>query len=142
MSKIKKIKVVELFAGVGGFRVGLEGYPPKKASKYKIVWSNQWEPSTKVQHANQVYRFKFNKYEDSIHSEENITNVQPSTIPIHDMIVGGFPCQDFSVGALNKLSKGFTSVSRETGLFNSSSFSLIFSSTFSPQLSFFFSSPH
>jgi DNA (cytosine-5)-methyltransferase 1 len=46
---MKKIKVVELFAGVGGFRVGLEGFPPRKDSKYKVIWSNQWEPSTKIQ---------------------------------------------------------------------------------------------
>lgn len=42
----KKIKVAELFAGVGGFRLGLE-----KFNNYEIVWSNQWEPSTKIQHA-------------------------------------------------------------------------------------------
>jgi len=45
------INVVELFAGVGGFRIGLEGYP-KRDDNYRVVWSNQWEPSTKVQHAN------------------------------------------------------------------------------------------
>ena len=50
-----KIKVVELFAGVGGFRVGLEGYPKNKNSRYEVVWSNQWEPATKKQHANEVY---------------------------------------------------------------------------------------
>nr|WP_322626371.1 DNA cytosine methyltransferase [uncultured Flavobacterium sp.] len=51
-----KIKVVELFAGVGGFRVGLEGWNGKSSlsnytkslkSKYEVVWNNQWEPSTK-----------------------------------------------------------------------------------------------
>ena len=59
----KKIKVVELFAGVGGFRLGLEGYKGKSASSnyiknlnlnFEVVWSNQWEPSTKTQHANVV----------------------------------------------------------------------------------------
>jgi DNA (cytosine-5)-methyltransferase 1 len=52
-----EIKVVELFAGVGGFRIGLEGWQGKSASSrfqrefdspYKVVWSNQWEVSTKV----------------------------------------------------------------------------------------------
>ena len=47
-----KIKVVELFAGVGGFRLGLEKY------NYEVVWSNQWEPSTKTQHASLVYEVK------------------------------------------------------------------------------------
>ena len=52
-----KIKVAELFAGVGGFRLGLEGWNGKSSSsnytkelnsKYEVVWSNQWEPSTKA----------------------------------------------------------------------------------------------
>ena len=102
---MKKIKVIELFAGVGGFRVGLEGFPKKKDSKYKVVWSNQWEPGSKLQHANMVHRFHFGKSK-SIHSEEDIKKINPAKIPDHDMLVGGFPCQDFSVGALNKLSKG------------------------------------
>ena len=58
------IKVVELFAGVGGFRLGLEGWEGKSAtsgykkksnSNFEVVFSNQWEPSTKVQHASLVY---------------------------------------------------------------------------------------
>ena len=65
MSKSSKLKVIELFAGVGGFRIGLEGwkgksplsgYKKKLNSNYKVVWSNQWEPLTpKNQHANYVY---------------------------------------------------------------------------------------
>ena len=43
---MKKIKVVELFAGVGGFRLGLE-----KNKEFEVVWSNQWEPASKAQHA-------------------------------------------------------------------------------------------
>ena len=46
----QKIKVVELFAGVGGFRIGLE-----KTKQYEVVWSNQWEPNKKNQHASNVY---------------------------------------------------------------------------------------
>ena len=48
------IKVIELFAGVGGFRLGLE-----RSKVYKIIWSNQWEPSTNVQHASDVYKARF-----------------------------------------------------------------------------------
>ena len=59
------IRVVELFAGVGGFRLGLEG-EPKTGSKdnFKVVWSNQWEPSTKKQHAAEIYvkRWNLQKY--------------------------------------------------------------------------------
>ena len=62
-----KIKVLELFAGVGGFRIGLEGYPKKKTSPYSIVWSNQWEPKTKIQHANLIYK---NRWGQKNHCEK------------------------------------------------------------------------
>lgn len=107
-----EIKVVELFAGVGGFRLGLEGWNGKSAtsgyenglrSPYKIVWSNQWEPSTKVQHASLVYENRFGK---SGHSNEDIAQVDVAEIPDHDLLVGGFPCQDYSVATTLKNSKG------------------------------------
>lgn len=107
-----KIRVVELFAGVGGFRLGLEGWKKKSASsgytksiksEYEIVWSNQWEPSTKTQHASLVYEQRFGKEE---HSNEDIATVDISKIPDHDMLVGGFPCQDYSVATTLKNSKG------------------------------------
>lgn len=100
------IKVVELFAGVGGFRIGLEGYPRKRDSLYKVVWSNQWEPSTKKQHANLIYK---NRWPNANHSEENIEDVIENDfdkIPDHDMLVGGFPCQDYSVATTLKNSEG------------------------------------
>ena len=96
----EKIKVVELFAGVGGFRLGLE------KSNYKIVWSNQWEPSTKTQHASMVYEARFGK---ANHSNENINEVvtrNVEEIPDHDLLVGGFPCQDYSVATTLHNSKG------------------------------------
>lgn len=107
-----KIKVVELFAGVGGFRLGLEGWKGKSASSnyreefnspYKVVWSNQWEPSTKAQHASWVYENRFGKIG---HSNEDIAQVDVSNIPDHDLLVGGFPCQDYSVATTLKNSKG------------------------------------
>ncbi len=66
------IKVIELFAGVGGFRIGLEGYPKRANANYEVVWSNQWEPSTKTQHANLVYK---NRWPNSNHCGENIEDV-------------------------------------------------------------------
>jgi len=96
----KKIKVIELFAGVGGFRLGLE------KSNYKIVWSNQWEPSTKMQHASMVYEARFGK---ANHSNEDINEVvtrNVEEIPDHDLLVGGFPCQDYSVATTLHNSKG------------------------------------
>ena len=101
-----RIKVVELFAGVGGFRIGLEGYPREKTSKYEVVWSNQWEPSTKTQHANMVYEAR---WPEANHNGNNIGEVIESdfnAIPDHDMLVGGFPCQDYSVATTLRNSKG------------------------------------
>ena len=107
-----EIKVVELFAGVGGFRLGLEGWEGKSASSgykkeinspYKVVWSNQWEPSTKTQHASMVYEKRFGS---EGHSNIDIAKVDVSEIPDHDLLVGGFPCQDYSVATTLKNSKG------------------------------------
>ena len=107
-----KLKVIELFAGVGGFRIGLEGYKGKSSSSnytkklssnYKIVWGNQWEPGTKVQHAADVYIEKFG---DKEFSNEDITEVKTKDIPDHDLLVGGFPCQDYSVAMQLNRSKG------------------------------------
>jgi DNA (cytosine-5)-methyltransferase 1 len=107
-----EIKVVELFAGVGGFRLGLEGWNGKSSSTgykkvfkspYKVVWSNQWEPSTKTQHASLVYENRFGK---DGHTNIDIAQVDVSSIPDHDLLVGGFPCQDYSVATSLKNSKG------------------------------------
>ena len=99
--KKNKLKVAELFAGVGGFRLGLE-----KFKKYDIVWSNQWEPSTKMQHASLVYENQFGKKN---HSNEDLNEVvmrNVEEVPDHDLLVGGFPCQDYSVATTLSNSKG------------------------------------
>jgi DNA (cytosine-5)-methyltransferase 1 len=93
-----KLKVCELFAGVGGFRLGLE-----KTGGFEVVWSNQWEPSTKVQHASTVYEARFGSKN---HSNKDIEQVKTEDIPDHDILVGGFPCQDYSVATTLKNSKG------------------------------------
>lgn len=93
------MKVVELFAGVGGFRIGLE-----KASKdYEVVWSNQWEPGTKTQHAHMIYEKNFGK-NSCMNQDINLIDV--SAIPEHDLLVGGFPCQDYSIAKSLKYSSG------------------------------------
>ena len=106
------VKVIELFAGVGGFRLGLEGWNGKSATSkyqsnhhggYEVVWSNQWEPSTKTQHASMVYEARWG---NAGHSNEDINAVDVSSIPDHDLLVGGFPCQDYSVASTLKNSKG------------------------------------
>ena len=88
--------VAELFAGVGGFRIGLAN------AGWKTVYSNQWEPSTKVQHASSVYVANFG--EDG-HSTVDIAKVEK--IPVKfDLLVGGFPCQDYSVAKTLSSAKG------------------------------------
>ena len=95
----KDIKVVELFAGVGGFRIGLEG----ASDCFKTVWNNQWEPSTTHQDASIIYRARFGT---EGHSNQDINLVKTSDIPDHDLLVGGFPCQDYSVASTLSKSGG------------------------------------
>ena len=92
-------RVIELFAGVGGFRIGLE----RASSKFCTVWSNQWEPSTKKQDASDIYVARFGK---DGHSNEDICKVAVDRIPEADMVVGGFPCQDYSVASTLNRSGG------------------------------------
>lgn len=95
---MSELKVCELFAGVGGFRLGLEA-----TGHFEVVWSNQWEPSTKTQHASMVYEARFGSEN---HSNVDIEQVPTDEIPDHDLLVGGFPCQDYSVATTLKNSKG------------------------------------
>src|SRR5215203_7464864 len=107
--------VVELFGGVGGFRLGLEG------SGWRTTWANQWEPSTKAQHAFDCYvRNFFELRDEPLVVDDVLKEVRASDghvavnediglvldqieagvrepIPDHDLLVGGFPCQDYSV---------------------------------------------
>ncbi len=89
------LNVVELFAGVGGFRLGLE-----RANKdvFKTVWANQWEPSRKVQHAYECYASHFETGVDEFSNKDisTVPNEHFANLEI-DLLVGGFPCQDYSV---------------------------------------------
>ena len=106
----KVVTVAELFAGVGGFRLGLEGYkdPSNKANNlpkagtFKTIWANQWEPpgSPTRQFAANCYRTHFGN--DSVVNEDinkvlNEYDQGLRDIPSVYMVVGGFPCQDYSV---------------------------------------------
>lgn len=91
------LKVIELFAGVGGFRLGL------KKPHYNVIWSNQWEPATKTQHASEIYKKIFG---EKGHSNKDISQVNIREIPGHDLLVGGFPCQDYSVARASNQAKG------------------------------------
>ncbi len=83
--------VCELFAGVGGFRLGLE----RSSKDWRTVWANQWEPGRKVQHAFDCYCYHFGRNEN--HVNQDISVINKFEIPDHNLLVGGFPCQDYSV---------------------------------------------
>lgn len=85
-----KIKVVDLFAGVGGFHLGLS----RASNQYEVVWANQYEPSRKNQFAYNIYKKNFPQ---TPISNEDITKVKKEQIPDMDFLVAGFPCQDYSV---------------------------------------------
>lgn len=101
--------VIELFAGVGGFRVGLnniKGFNKQgKAIEnrdWDFVWANQWEPSTKIQHAYDCYVTRFGNECSNV----DISKVDAKTIPNHSLLCGGFPCQDYSVARSLSNEKG------------------------------------
>lgn len=89
----EQLNVLELFAGVGGFRVGLEA---SNSDLFVTKWSNQWEPSRKSQDAFEVYNYQ---YPNSINLNDNIEEIPDDVLAKMnaDIIVGGFPCQDYSV---------------------------------------------
>lgn len=91
----RPLKVAELFAGVGGFRIGLEAANKAlKRSAFDVVWGNQWEPSTIRQHAWQVYKAHWDEPDKN---NRDIAKIRSDEIPPIDLLVGGFPCQDYSV---------------------------------------------
>jgi len=105
-----KKTVIELFAGVGGFRVGLndiKGFDKNgraiEKGPWNFVWANQWEPSTKTQHAFDCYSLRF---AGKNNSNVDISQVDKSAIPDHALLTGGFPCQDYSVAHTLSKSKG------------------------------------
>ena len=93
---------IELFAGVGGFRVGLNhidsldtnGHAVEKGD-WQCLYMNQWEPSTKKQHAFECYTQRFENHGEC--SNQNISTIDPEKLPDASLLVGGFPCQDYSV---------------------------------------------
>ena len=117
------LSVVELFAGVGGFRIGLEGTPGSdRNGAFKVIWANQWEPSTKKQHAAEVYSSRWDlvsdearptlyrhpEIQDDIFVNEDISTIDADEIPSHDLLCGGFPCQDYSVAKTLDKAKGLS----------------------------------
>lgn len=97
------LRGAELFAGVGGFRIGIE------RAGGAVVWSNQWEPGSKLQHASEVYVKHFGPEghvnEDIARHLRDVETGQAS-LPDFNLLVGGFPCQDYSVAKSLSTSDG------------------------------------
>lgn len=88
--------ICELFAGVGGFRVGFD----RLETGWETTWFSQWEPGAKTQWAHDCYVHHFGESPDlngELHTGEDISTVNKNNIPDHSLLVGGFPCQDYSV---------------------------------------------
>lgn len=88
--------ICELFAGVGGFRLGFD----RLLSGWETVWFSQWEPGAKTQWAHDCYVRHFGDSPDlrgELHTGEDISRMDKTAIPDHTLLVGGFPCQDYSV---------------------------------------------
>ncbi|MFC0265169.1 DNA (cytosine-5-)-methyltransferase [Alloscardovia macacae] len=105
-----QIRIAELFAGVGGFRLGLDGYhndafpefEMPAAGPFTTIWANNWEPpgTASRQFAARCYETRFGEgsiVNEDIHKVMDEFEAGERTIPDVDMVVGGFPCQDYSV---------------------------------------------
>ena len=97
--------ICELFAGVGGFRLGFD----RLNTGWETTWFSQWEPGAKTQWAHDCYVQHFGDSADmrgEYHTGEDISEMEKDMIPDHTLLVGGFPCQDYSVAHTLASSKG------------------------------------
>lgn len=97
--------ICELFAGVGGFRLGFD----KLGTGWKTKWFSQWEPGKTKQWAHDCYVYHYGDCADlkgEYHTGEDISLMNKENIPDHNLLVGGFPCQDYSVAHSLSSSKG------------------------------------
>ena len=97
--------ICELFAGVGGFRLGFD----RLNSGWETTWFSQWEPGAKTQWAHDCYVRHYDDCPDmrgEYHTGEDISEMDKAAIPNHTLLVGGFPCQDYSVAHTLSSSKG------------------------------------
>ena len=100
-----KKTICELFAGVGGFRLGFD----RLGTDWETVWFSQWEPGARTQWAHDCYVQHYGDSPDlngEFHTGEDISTMDKNAIPEHSLLVGGFPCQDYSVAHTLASSKG------------------------------------
>ena len=76
-----KLKFIDLFAGIGGFRIAFE------RAGAKCVFTSEWDEGCQ-----KTYEANF-----GVRPDDDITKIKAEDIPDHDILTGGFPCQAFSI---------------------------------------------
>ncbi|MFH1564803.1 MAG: DNA (cytosine-5-)-methyltransferase [bacterium] len=89
-NKTKKIKILDLFAGIGGIKIGFE-----KAG-FECIFSNDFDRDCKI-----TYDLNFSKNQKSLVLGD-ISKISSDIIPDFDVLTGGFPCQPFSIAGYRK----------------------------------------
>ena len=100
-------RFIDLFAGIGGFRLALE------KNKGQCVFSSEWDVNSQ-----KTYKTWFNEIPHG-----DITKIDPITIPDHEILAAGFPCQPFSIAGVSKKKSlgrphGFDDVAQGNLFFN------------------------
>lgn len=88
MRKINIYKTIDLFAGIGGIRLGFE---QSFGDTLQTVFVSEWDNK-----AQKTYKSNF--YKDNIEIAGDITQIDEKDIPSFDICMAGFPCQSFSIG--------------------------------------------
>lgn len=83
---LNKYKFIDLFAGIGGFHYALSSFGAK------CVFASEWD-----KYAAETYERNFN-----LKPHGDVTLIKEDTIPNHDILCGGFPCQAFSISGKQK----------------------------------------
>jgi DNA (cytosine-5)-methyltransferase 1 len=91
---MKPLRSIDLFAGIGGIRLGFE---QAFGSTLQTVFVSEWD-----EHAQKTYKANF---DDKFGIAGDITKIEESTLPAFDICLAGFPCQAFSLAGQRK---GFT----------------------------------
>lgn len=101
-----KFTFIDLFAGIGGMRIAFEG------AGGQCVFSSEWD-----KYSQKTYYENF-----GVLAHGDITKIEENSIPDHDILVGGFPCQPFSIAGVSKKN----SLGRSTGFLDKTQGTLFF----------------
>ena len=91
------IRYASLFSGIGGFELGIQSASEQTGIKTKCVFASEFDPESKAKDINKqpariIYNKNFGEYPHG-----DITKINAADVPDHDILVGGFPCQNVSI---------------------------------------------